>query len=177
MASVLDTSCHDSSVSVSGGWTHGFFLTLRDKTPCQPQPWSDVTFLRHDILTRWQRKPRCNEINDRWIPFSCFRFRVLMLDMLTHGHTLTGLLKYNRAIISIISNTCSFATVWKCLSVLRWGQISINNLSENSCEVLHYDVHTARNIAPHPTVPVSQMVTKLPLKCHLNAWVGFGSSN
>ncbi len=50
-----------------------------------------------------------NKINDGWIPFSCFSFRVLLLCMLATV-TLswpTGTLEYSRAIVNVISNTCA----------------------------------------------------------------------
>ncbi len=43
----------------------------------------------------------------------CFRFKVLVLYMLAHCHDLLG--QQNRAIVNVVSNTCAFPTVTKCL--------------------------------------------------------------
>lgn len=60
-----------------------------------------------------------NQINDGWIPFSCFSFSVLV------SFQLTGTLEKNRTIVNVISNTCAFPNMTSqkkscCCFYLYW---------------------------------------------------------
>ncbi len=73
-------------------------------------------------------------MNDGWIPFSCFSFRVLVLCVLARCHTVTV-----TAIINVVSNTCSFLTMTDQKAktpLLFQGQFSLN------CSNIQHTVQT-----------------------------------
>ena len=66
-------------------------------------------FFTEDSFTCGSRKSTGvnNEINNGWITFSCFSFRVLILCLLAHCHTVMTYWD----IVNIISNTCGFSAM------------------------------------------------------------------
>lgn len=73
-----------------------------------------MTVFQEDTLTCYSRK---SKMNDGWILFGCFSFRVLVLCMAGSLSRLTGTLKYNQAMV--LSNTCAFPTVTGQNGIMR----------------------------------------------------------
>lgn len=138
---------------------------------------------RHFHMSR-QEKHRFNKnINDDWVPFSCFVFRVLVSCTLAQCHTITWFTEARiekKAFFNIISDTCAFPTItsqksllWKrCYVAGRWcfaltsdWIIKIKNTAvDHHCSVEAFFTCVTNNFN-HSSIPFSSNSSRALMLC------------